>query len=165
MTTEEVAKKLGCSRQTVYACLRRAGRWPMQRIVGGHVVNDFTPGQIRLLRRYIGQRQPKRIPWRTRFWKYVVKRDVGCWEWRGAKGNNGRAVFGRDLDSGSGTSAARASWEIHNGKILSGKHVLHSCDNPACVRPDHLYLGTHGQNMLRCHRLGRFAQQKPPGTF
>lgn len=54
-------------------------------------------------------------------------------------------------------SAHRASWELHYGKIPDGMHVLHSCDNRACVRPEHLFLGNHQENMIDRDRKGRGA--------
>jgi hypothetical protein len=79
-----------------------------------------------------------------RFW---VKVDSGapngCWEWTGGCDRDG---YGKIKDSGKTVKSHRASWEIHNGPIPEGALVLHKCDNPKCVRPAHLLLGTDKEN-------------------
>lgn len=92
-----------------------------------------------------------RRPLPERFWS-KVKKTVGCWTWTAATSEFG---YGRiDTDDGL-KSAHRVSWEMHVGPIPEGCSVLHSCDNPPCVRPDHLFLGTlkeNTQDMLRKKR-------------
>lgn len=86
-----------------------------------------------------------------RFWR-KVRKGRGCWEWISCKGEKGYGSFG----VGHKTKRAhRFSWEMSKGKIPDGMCVLHRCDNPRCVRPDHLFLGTPKDNTMDMIRKGR----------
>lgn len=76
-----------------------------------------------------------------RFWEKVDKTDT-CWNWTGA----GLKGYGRFSYKGEAHYATRVVWEWVYGPITDGLHVLHTCHNPACVRVDHLYLGTPADN-------------------
>lgn len=96
-----------------------------------------------------------REPIEVRFWRFVTKGD-GCWGWTGAtNGQDNRAKLGNRI-------AARVAWELTNGPIPKGKWVLHRCDNPNCVRPDHLFLGTRADNMRDAFEKGRGNFQRNP---
>jgi hypothetical protein len=99
------------------------------------------------------------VPIVDRFWARVQKSD-GCWEWTGAVNsrNGGYGVIGI---SGSRklTVTHRLSWEIHHGPIPDGLWVLHRCDNRKCCNPEHLFLGTHADNMRDMTAKGRQANQ------
>jgi hypothetical protein len=84
-------------------------------------------------------------PIAQRFAKYVRKGD-GCWEWTGAKPNGRYGTLHLGGPVRRTGLAHRISWMIHFGPIPDGLCVLHRCDNPGCVRPDHLFLGTKGDN-------------------
>lgn len=75
-----------------------------------------------------------------------------CWLWTAYKNHNG---YGTHRINGKAVRAHRFVWEYFNVKIPDGLYVLHKCDTPACVNPDHLFLGTHQDNMNDMRAKGR----------
>jgi hypothetical protein len=99
-----------------------------------------------------------------KFWSRV-KRTAKCWEWTGKcalKGYGKSYIFWYTHNE---QLAHRTSWIIHKGKIPKGKHVLHHCDNPKCVRPSHLYLGTNADNVRDKVKRGRTGKEKRTGEL
>lgn len=99
-------------------------------------------------------------PLAERFWAKVRKADGddACWTWAGASRGPGYGVLqtGSRMDGTRGMALAhRVSWELHYGPIPEGLWVLHQCDRPSCVRPEHLFLGTPQDNTDDMWRKGR----------
>lgn len=92
-----------------------------------------------------------------RFWVKVDKRGPDdCWNWKGSKRGGWGDYGGIRADRhGPQLKAHRVSWELHNGPIPDALWVLHRCDNPKCVNPDHLFLGDHDANMADRKAKGR----------
>lgn len=90
-----------------------------------------------------------------RFWTKVDKTHAsGCWVWTANKNNKGYGLF-RPGGSAPKCLAHRLSYEESHGPIPVGKIILHSCDNPSCVNPDHLRAGSYKENVADMDRHGR----------
>jgi hypothetical protein len=90
-----------------------------------------------------------------RFWSKVDKSDeAGCWNWTATKHRQG---YGMIRINGKMVGSHRYSWEMHHGPVPNGIEVCHTCDNPTCVNPSHLFLGSHADNMFDRSVKGRAA--------
>ncbi len=91
-----------------------------------------------------------------KFFKSISNSDHenGCWEWKAKKDKNGYGI----IYATKNTRAHRFSYELYHGKIFENLIICHKCDNPPCVNPDHLFMGTHKDN-------AQDRQQKNRGHF
>lgn len=110
--------------------------------------------QYRLVKRGIrlrNSRGPAPNPKQRFDAKWTPEPNTGCWLW--SEGTDW-AGYGYFRHAGE-LLAHRCSYVLHSGPIPTGLHVLHKCDVPACVNPEHLFLGTHQDNMTDCKVKGR----------
>ena len=105
----------------------------------------------------------------TRFWA-KVRRSSGCWEWTASCAAKGYGQLVLKLSDGSQKRwlAHRLSWVLHFGEIplgpgYHGTCVLHRCDNPKCVKPAHLFLGTNADNVHDMMVKGRMSLKRATG--
>jgi HNH endonuclease len=131
-TAAEIAHGCSCSKFCVLRRLRQAGV-------------AMRPAMVR----------PNHI---GRFWSRVLRTDT-CWLWIGRLG---RAGYGSHSVGRRSVFAHRFSYELAYGPIPEGLLVCHHCDNPPCVRPDHLFLGTYSDNGLDMVAKGRSIYQRDP---
>lgn len=87
-----------------------------------------------------------------RFWSKTSLGETGCMEWTGSRFRTG---YGRFRLKGRTQSAHRVAYELSVGPIPDGMLICHRCDNPPCVNPDHLFVGTKSDNAADMIRKGR----------
>lgn len=107
---------------------------------------NVAPSQQRRNIRHCSKRC-RHAPLGERFWAKVHRTET-CWLWTAATTTDGYGLISK-------RGAHQVSWELHNGPIPDGLNVLHRCDNPPCVRPDHLFIGTQQDNIQDAIRKGR----------
>lgn len=90
---------------------------------------------------------------KDRFMCFVCPTEVGCWYWSGYRNKDGYGKI--QLTHASNDLAHRISWKLFKGSIPDGQYVLHRCDTPFCVNPDHLFLGTQRVNVQDMFQKGR----------
>lgn len=96
---------------------------------------------------------------KDRFERYISPEpNSGCWLWDGGTNGRGYGIFCLHGRSGG---AHRASYQLYKGAIPAGLLVLHKCDVPPCVNPDHLFLGAHADNTADMWKKGRARRGRP----
>jgi hypothetical protein len=134
LTQQQIGNRYGITRQRVQQILRANGI---------HTRYVRTPAERE-----------------ERFWAKVLKSE-GCWEWQGARFPTG---YGHLRWYGVGDYAHRVAFILMNGAVPNGMEVCHTCDNPPCVRPDHLWAGTHAKNVADRDRKGRTYRKHNPAA-
>ena len=119
-----------------------------------------NPKEKEWLKKWYKKRYPPRYISTTkeRFFNFVDKKEeFVCWEWNGYRlpGGYGRVSYNKET-----IYAHRLSFILHKGDVPMGMHVLHTCDNPSCVNPNHLWLGTAKDNAVDREEKGRGWSQK-----
>jgi hypothetical protein len=92
--------------------------------------------------------------------KWMPEPYSGCWLWTAGTTKNPTHKYGTFFIGGGNVPAHRVSWTLHRGKIPDEMKVLHKCDTPLCVNPDHLFLGTQLENVMDSVRKRRHEPRK-----
>lgn len=113
----------------------------------------------------MAERTPRNAVLPATFWDHVEKslEPDGCWEWSGAR-MGGTHRYGQIRIKGKTIYAHRLSFEAHVAPLVEGQFVLHRCDNPPCIRPEHLFAGSAKDNAQDMLRKGRARNQTRCGS-
>lgn len=122
-------------------------------------MNEYPTHILTLLQYQPRKPMPKFVNYDTEYiTSRVVISEAGCWEWQNSRDRLG---YGQVSRISSGESLAhRLAWRIFVGDP-SGKMICHSCDNPPCCNPEHLFIGTQQQNLDDARSKGRMQPKQP----
>jgi hypothetical protein len=108
--------------------------------------------------KHLGGCKPKSAFYRFSL-SYKIDSETMCWNWLGSLNRGSRRQYGTIKVNGKPVAAHRFSWTFYNNKeIPESMIVMHKCDNPKCVNPTHLVLGTHADNMVDMVKKDRQAK-------
>lgn len=108
-------------------------------------------------RKFENYRNEQKLEILKRCFEKDVIRKEGCWDWKGAKHEDGYSKISCSYKIGI-QSGHVASYLIHKGKIHKGKQIRHKCHNPICTNPEHLTTGTAKENIRDSVKAGRNAR-------
>lgn len=149
----EIGDVLGVTRERARQLIEKCGLGERRKALRAAAENKRLRAERRARAIHRWTRRARKI---QKFWNNVATGE-GCWEWQAARNPTG---YGH-LNGQSGGYAHRYAWELANGRsIPPGMCILHRCDNPPCVRPDHLMLGTHRDNIRDAIAKGRMSHAK-----
>lgn len=170
LSQKELGKRFGMSQKQIYTRMKKYNIPTKRGVEPTKEELENLYWNNRLSQREIGERYNKSGDWvkdlmkkhniptkktktsKERFMFYVKVQENGCWNWLGSTNNDGYGSFQINKKR---YRSHKASYLLFVGEFDQSLYCLHKCDNPSCVNPDHLFLGTQKDNMQDAKRKGR----------